>query len=88
MVVISIATDRGRNEKVRQLIKQFAFDNKLTFQNMIDPNAEVAVQYGVRGIPMTFFINPKGKLIAYATGYREWDLPEGLEMIEEMIFEK
>ena len=88
MVVISIATDSGRNEKVRQLIKQFAFDNKLTFLNLIDPNAEVAVQYGVRGIPMTFFINQRGKLIAYATGYREWDLPEGLEVIEKMTIEK
>jgi len=88
MVVISIATDSGRNEKVRQLIKQFAFDNKLTFLNLIDPNAEVAVQYGVRGIPMTFFINQRGKLIAYATGYREWDLQEGLEMIDKMLIEK
>ena len=88
MVVISIATDSGRNEKVRQLIKQFALDKKLTFRNLIDPNAEAAVQYGVRGIPMTFFINQKGKLIAYATGYREWDLPEGLELIEKMIVEK
>ena len=88
MVVISIATDSGRNEKVRQLIKQFAFDNKLTFLNLIDPNAEVAVQYGVRGIPMTYFINQRGKIIAYATGYREWDLPEGLEVIEKMTIEK
>ena len=88
MVVVSIATDRGRDEKVRQLIKQFTLDNKLTFQNLIDPNAEVAVQYGVRGIPMTFFINQSGKLIAYATGYREWGLQEGLEMIEKLIIEK
>jgi len=85
MVVIAVSIDQGRDETVRKLIKDYAERKKLTFLNLIDSESEVAAQYGVRGLPMNFFINPQGKIVAFATGYREWDSKQGHMMIEQLL---
>ena len=41
--------------------------------------------WGVRGLPTTFLINPEGKLIYRATGEREWDSPEMLKFLDGLI---
>jgi hypothetical protein len=41
----------------------------------------------VRGIPVTFFINPEGKVVAFANGYRKWDGKEGQKMLEQLLSE-
>ena len=87
MIVIAVSIDQGIDEKVRKLVKSYVHRKKLTFLNLLDPKAEVAVQYGVRGVPMNFFINPQGKIAAYANGYREWESKEGLMMIEQILSE-
>jgi hypothetical protein len=43
------------------------------------------MQYGVRGVPMTFFINSRGIVVAYASGYRKWDSEEGRLMFEQLL---
>ncbi len=87
MVVLAISIDRGRDEKVRKLVKGYVSRKNLTFLNLLDPKSEVAVQYGVRGVPMTFFINSRGVVVAYATGYRKWDSKEGRKMFEQLLSE-
>jgi len=77
--------DQGKIEKVRKLVKNYASRKNLTFLNLLDPKSEVARQYGVRGVPMTFFINSRGIVVAYASGYRKWDSKEGRLMFEQML---
>ena len=84
---MAISIDRGRDEKVRKLVKGYVSRKNLTFLNLLDPKSEVAVQYGVRGVPMTFFINSRGIVVAYATGYRKWDSKEGRKMFEQLLSE-
>ncbi len=69
------------------MVKDYVRDQNLTFLNVLDPTSKVAVQYGVRGIPITFFINPEGKVVAYASGYREWDSNGGRKMLEQLLSE-
>ncbi len=85
MIVLAISIDRGRAEKVKKLLKSYIGRRKLTFLNLLDPKSETATQYGVRGVPMTFFINPQGKIVAFATGYRKWESKEGLMMFEQLL---
>jgi len=85
MIVVSISMDQGKIEKVRKLVKNYASRKNLTFLNLLDPKSEVARQYGVRGVPMTFFINSRGIVVAYASGYRKWDSKEGRLMFEQML---
>ena len=85
MVVLGISIDRGRDDNVRQLVKSYVRDKNLTFINLLDLDSSVAAEYGVRGVPMTFFINPQGRLVAFAKGYRAWASENGLIMIEQLL---
>ena len=69
------------------MIKKYVDRKGLTFVNLIDPSADTADAYGVRGVPMTFFINSQGGVIAFASGYRKWDSEEGLKMFEQLLSE-
>jgi hypothetical protein len=87
MIVVAISIDQGRDEKVKKLVKDYVSRRNLTFVNLLNPTSEVAMQYGVRGVPMTFFINSRGIVVAYASGYRKWDSKEGLKMFEQLLTE-
>ncbi len=85
MVVVAISIDRGRDAKVRKLVKDYVSRKNLTFLNLLDPKSTTAAQYGVRGVPMNFFINPQGKVVAAATGYRNCDSEEDLKMFQQLL---
>jgi hypothetical protein len=85
MVVVAISIDRGRDEKVRKLVKGYVSRKNLTFFNLLDPKTATAAQYGVRGVPMNFFINPEGKVVAVASGYRKWDSKEARKMFQQLL---
>ncbi len=85
MVVVAISIDRGRDKKVRKLVKAYVSRKNLTFLNLLDPKSAVATQYGVRGVPMNFFINPEGKIVALANGYRKWDSKEARKMFQQLL---
>jgi len=84
---VAVSIDQGSSEKVRKLVKDYVKSHNLTFLNLLDSKSEVAAQYGVRGIPISFFINPQGKVVAFASGYREWENEEGRKVIEQLISE-
>jgi peroxiredoxin len=84
---LAISIDQGSGEKIRNLVKDYVKSHKLTFLNLIDPKSEFAAQYGVRGIPINFFINTQGKVVAVANGYREWKSEEGRKVIEQLLSE-
>jgi hypothetical protein len=88
MIVVAVSIDQGRDEKVKKLVKSYVGRRNLTFINLLDPRSEVAMQYGVRGVPMTYFINSQGIIVAYASGYRKWDSKEGRTMFEQLLSEQ
>ena len=84
---MAVSIDQGSGEKVRKLVKDYVKSHNLTFLNLLDLKSEFAPQYGVRGIPINFLINPQGKVVAVASGYREWKSEEGRKVIEQLISE-
>ena len=48
--------------------KKFIGDFALTFPNALDPAGKVSVDYGVYGVPETFFIDGKGRIRAKHVG--------------------
>ena len=82
---MAVSIDQGIDEKVRKLVKDFVQRHNLTFLNLLDSKSEIATQFGVRGVPISFFINPQGKVVAYASGYRDWQSEDGRKVIEELI---
>jgi peroxiredoxin len=85
---LAVSIDQGSAEKVRKQLKDYVKKHNLTFLNLLDPKSEFATQYGVRGIPVNFFINTRGKVVAFASGYREWKSEEGRKVIEQLLSEK
>jgi hypothetical protein len=88
LIVLAISIDQGSDEKVRELVKSYASRKKLTFLNLLDPTSSTAAEYGVSGVPTNLFINPRGKVVAFSSGYRKWDSKAGLLMIEELLSSK
>jgi peroxiredoxin len=84
---LAVSIDQGSAEKARKLVKDYVKSHNLTFLNLLDPKTEFAAQYGVRGIPINFFINTQGKVVAVARGYREWKSMEGRKVIEQLLSE-
>ena len=84
---MAVSIDQGSDEKVRKLVQDYVKTHNLTFLNLLDPKSELAVQFGVRGVPINFFINTRGKVVAAAPGYREWKSEEGRKVIELLLSE-
>ena len=87
LVILAISIDRGSGEEVRKLVQDYVNKHNLTFLNLLDPKTELADQYGVRGIPANLFINAQGKVVAAASGYRQWTSEEGRKVIEQLLSE-
>jgi hypothetical protein len=84
---LAISIDQGSAEKVRKRVNDYVKSHNLTFLNLLDPQSVSAAQFGVRGIPKSFFINTQGKVVAFASGYREWNSKAGRKVIEQLLSE-
>jgi peroxiredoxin len=58
-------------------VGDFVENNGLSFPVVLDKNADVAVQYGVTGMPTSFFVARDGTLLGY------WPGPVTKTMLEE-----
>ena len=70
----------------------FAFTGQLeidpTFDILFDDKSEVSRMYAVRGLPTTYLIDKKGKIRYRAVGGREFNHPEVIKIIDQLIAEK
>ncbi len=48
------------NDESSVLVKDFAEDYQLTFNPLLDPNAEVQIMYQIRGYPTSMFVDENG----------------------------
>ena len=69
----------------------FAFTGQLeidpTFEILFDSRSEVSQAYAVRGLPTTYLIDKKGNIRYRAVGGREFNHPEVVKIINELIKE-
>jgi cytochrome c biogenesis protein CcmG/thiol:disulfide interchange protein DsbE len=63
--VVVLGVDiQDKAEAGRKFIDQFS----LTFPNALDPTGKVSIDYGVYGVPETFFIDARGRIRAKHVG--------------------
>ena len=60
-------------EEEYEVVQSLVQYNNYTFTVLLDETGHVSRTYEVRSHPMKFLIDPSGKLVAWAHGYREWD---------------
>ncbi len=65
-------------------VKKFLEAVPVDFTIVVDKDMKL-VNWGVRGLPTTYLVNPEGKLIYQAIGEREWDSSEMIQFLKELI---
>ena len=67
-----------------ETIERFLSETDVDFPIPMDLDSEVVQSYPVKGLPTTFVIDPKGRLVYSATGEREWDDPKLLDQVRAL----
>jgi cytochrome c biogenesis protein CcmG/thiol:disulfide interchange protein DsbE len=68
--VVFLGVDiQDREEDARRFIQEFG----ITYLNGRDPKNRIAIDYGVYGIPETFFIDPEGRIAYKHIGALDWE---------------
>jgi peroxiredoxin len=80
LVVLGVAVGEDSRE-----VEAFMRDHRLTFATLIDGDDEATDAYNVWSIPMTFFINPEGRIVGKIHGYRLWDREEAVSYVSELL---
>jgi len=80
--VLEMAASRYKDHDVRMLgvvyqdnrsnAKQFLAEHGGSWPSVLDPNSRVAINYGVYGVPETFFLDPHGRIIKKHVGPVPW----------------
>lgn len=69
----------------------FAYTGELevdpTFPILFDKDSKVSNAYGVQGLPTTFLIDKNGQIRYRAIGGREFDHPEVIKLIQQLVEE-
>jgi thiol-disulfide isomerase/thioredoxin len=62
-------------------------DTELTFPILLDTRSRTMQAWGVAGLPTTFLVDKQGRIVASAIGGREFDHPEIIRAIRELLGE-
>ena len=62
---VVLAVDLGEDKNI---VKNFMQQNKYTFNILLDSNQNVATQYNINAIPVSYFINKDGNVVAKKIG--------------------
>lgn len=65
-------------------VKKFLESVPVNFTILIDKNMQLT-NWGVRGLPTTFLINPDGRIVYEAVGERDWSSPEMVLFLKSQI---
>jgi peroxiredoxin len=80
-VVLSVAVDLEGAIPVEKFIAKYGY----TFYVLMDSKNRVLDLFRVEGIPMTFLIDKKGRIIGRALGPRDWKSPEAISLFNQLI---
>ena len=79
--MLAVSIDRQGVEAVKPFMEEL----QLTFPALLDQQSEVARQYGLRGLPTTYLIDPEGRLIGAAVGGRDWERSEAKALVAGLL---
>ena len=80
-VVVTVSVDFEE----AKLVREFVNKQRYIFPVLLDPKCEVLDLFEVKGIPTTFIIDKKGKMLGRAIGPRDWKCQEAISLISVLI---
>ena len=79
--IAMIAINVGESEED---ILRFTKQHPINYTIVLDESGEEMTNWPVRGLPTTFVLDPKGRIIYQAVGGREWDNDKLLDQIRAL----
>ncbi len=73
-------------QEEREVVQDFMQSNGYSITVLLDIDGIASYRYSVRSHPMKFLIDPKGKIVGWARGYRQWD-SEAMRMLIKKVSE-
>jgi peroxiredoxin len=83
-VMLTISVDYEGIKPVQEFINR----HRYTFSVLLDPKGETLDLFEVKGIPTTFFVDKKGKMIGKAIGPRDWKSAEVVSLLNLLMEKK
>lgn len=80
--VLPISVDRGGLDKPRAFLQQIGADN---LPLLLEQSGRLNVKLDVLGLPATLIVDAKGREIARMIGPAEWDAPQAIARLEELM---
>ena len=80
--VLPISLDSGGPDKPKRFLEANNLGNLGLYQN---ESVKLIQQFGAPGLPFTMLVDREGREVARLAGPAEWDSPEAIEIIKEMI---
>jgi thiol-disulfide isomerase/thioredoxin len=95
MPAIQILADTLQDKKFKIVMINTAEDEDTIFtflgemnielNSLMDADGQVAETWKPRGLPTTFLINPKGEVKYQAIGGREWNKPDYINFLKQLV---
>lgn len=83
--VIAINQDDSAN--VRKFVDNFWPKHKIPFKTYFDPNGRLAQKVGVDVLPTNFVLDKEGQLVFTSRGAIDWNAPDALSFLEDLMQE-
>ncbi|MGO9057727.1 MAG: TlpA family protein disulfide reductase [Candidatus Binataceae bacterium] len=83
-VILAVSQDR----RGRAAVQPFVERNHLNFDVLLDPDNVVGDAYNVSGVPETFIIDRKGRIVAHHMGAFDWSQSDVRQALAELLDSK
>ena len=79
-----LAVNFGESE---ERVSAFVAKLNLSMPILLDPYKNSVEAWKVRGLPMTFLVDARGRVRYWSFGERDWSEGDGLKLVEKMVGE-
>lgn len=84
LLVLAVAMDAGGHA----VVAPFAQTHGLTMPILLDPQQMLAARLQVPGIPATYLLDKRGRIVGFETGARDWQAPAIRSLVEQLLAEE
>ena len=84
LAIVAIAIDEGGKPVVAPFIQAYG----LTFLVLLDPQNMLGARLQVPGIPMSYLLDKRGRIIGLELGERDWNTRKIRHLVEQLLAEE
>ncbi|MHA1599570.1 MAG: TlpA disulfide reductase family protein [Alphaproteobacteria bacterium] len=78
LTVVAVSLDRGGTRVVEPFAERLGLKNLKLY---LDPGGALSKAFGITGLPTTYLIDTKNRIVGAVQGSAEWDSPEALALL-------